>query len=285
MCRSIWIDFALFITNHRHPLLSPSFSAAKASDASHAVTDVVHAAKSQLGNYTYAAWRKVDAAQYAKLANGTCNPAAKPLKPVTTFAIDGSGLILPFYSGVVQGLQTRGVLTADVMRSAKFGGLSGGSITSLMTALGYSGQDQFDLFLGALAAMQACLAVSGGDPLACTLNSDGVPIYRASIAARYPGNTAAETVNGRLTIWTCGVDVMSTTIENSVAQGTNKVGRRERERQRWQAPIHPPPFATLAPLSPIVAYANGLHRFFINFFTNLPQLFLSGPRSTTSSPT
>lgn len=105
--------------------------ATAASSASHAVTDALHAAKSPAGNATYAAFQAIDTLMYNKTKPGVCNPANK--KKIEVFAIDGSGLLLPFYSGVIQALQDRGVLTPEVMATAKFGGLSGGAFTSVMT--------------------------------------------------------------------------------------------------------------------------------------------------------
>lgn len=104
---------------------------AAASSSSHAFTNAVHDAKSTAGNATYAAFQAIDTLMYNKTRPGVCNPANK--KKIEVFAIDGSGLLLPFYSGVIQALQDRGVLTPEVMATAKFGGLSGGAFTSVMT--------------------------------------------------------------------------------------------------------------------------------------------------------
>ena len=52
---------------------------------------------------------KVDAAEFAawNASAKTCNNASILPKPKLSFAFQGSGLLLPFYSGVVQALQDR----------------------------------------------------------------------------------------------------------------------------------------------------------------------------------
>jgi hypothetical protein len=204
-----------------------------ASTASHAVTNAVHDAKNPLGNVTYAAFKAVDAALYAKNLSATCNPAdRKP--PPKAFGFDGSGQLLPFYTGVVTGLQARGVLTPEVARSAKFGGLSGGSIVSVLAAAGWSGADMFAAYKQVVSAVQQCAfaVISGGGTLAdaqlqCTLTGVGLPILRAALEARNPDLTSV--INDRVDIWACQVNALGTTLANSVAQGTNKVRGRERE--------------------------------------------------------
>ena len=79
------------------------------SDASHAVTNSISAAKNPLGNATIEAFLKIDAAEFAawNASAKTCNNASFIPKPKLSFAFQGSGLLLPFYSGVVQALQDR----------------------------------------------------------------------------------------------------------------------------------------------------------------------------------
>lgn len=209
-----------------------------ASTASHAVTNAVHDAKNPLGNVTYAAFKAVDAALYSKNLSATCNPAdRKP--PPKAFGFDGSGQLLPFYTGVVTGLQARGVLTPEVARSAKFGGLSGGSIVGVLAAAGWSGTDMFDVYTQVGAAIKQCITdvviASGGTVTPaqaaqqCTLTDVGLPILRAALEARNPDLTSV--INGRVDIWACQVNALGTTLANSVAQGTNKV--RGERGGRW----------------------------------------------------
>jgi hypothetical protein len=68
---------------------------------------------------------------YNKTQPGVCNPANK--KEIEVIGIDGSGLLLPFYQGVIQGLQDRRVITPENLKNIKFGGLSGGALTSTLT--------------------------------------------------------------------------------------------------------------------------------------------------------
>ena len=79
------------------------------SDVSHAVTNAISTAKNPLGNATIEAFLKVDAAEFAawNASAKTCNNASILPKPKLSFAFQGSGLLLPFYSGVVQALQDR----------------------------------------------------------------------------------------------------------------------------------------------------------------------------------
>ena len=82
---------------------------------------------------TLAKFHEIDAAMYAARKPG-CNPAAAARKPRPgAYAFLGSGNLLPFYQGVVQGLQDRRVLTPEVMLGAKFSGFSGGSLTVVLT--------------------------------------------------------------------------------------------------------------------------------------------------------
>lgn len=62
-----------------------------------------------------------------------CDPSARKPAP-EVIAIDGSGLLLPYYQGAIQALQERGVLTPEVIAKAQFGGLSGGALTATLTS-------------------------------------------------------------------------------------------------------------------------------------------------------
>lgn len=84
------------------------------------------------GNATYDAFQAADTLQFNGTRRGVCDPSQRT-PPPEAVAIDGSGLLLPFYLGVVQALQERGVLTPDVIAQAQFGGVSGGSITATLT--------------------------------------------------------------------------------------------------------------------------------------------------------
>lgn len=195
----------------------------KASDASHAVTNAASTAKADLGNVTMAAWHKIDDAKYAKWAasNATCNPLKKRPLPYENYAFQGSGLLLPYYQGVVAGLQARGVLTPAVMATAKFSGLSGGSFTAVLTALGMSGEAQYALWTDIVTAIATCKAGitdAAEAALVCTLHDYGLPILEAAIQKDYPN--AAATIKGRVTIWSCEVDALSTTLGHSVPMGT-----------------------------------------------------------------
>jgi len=197
---------------------------AKASDASHAVTNAASDAKAPLGNVTMAAFHAIDDAEYAKwvASGGTCDPAARKPLPYENYAFLGSGLLLPYYQGVVAALQDRGVLTKDVMASAKFSGLSGGSFTAVLTGLGMPGAAQYAIFKEIAAAIETCKAGYPNDSaeaaLVCTLHDVGVPILEAAIQAAYPD--AAATIKGRVTIWACQVDALSTSLAHSVPLGT-----------------------------------------------------------------
>ena len=156
-----------------------------------------------------AAHLKVDAAEFRawNASAKTCSPNGAPAapRPRLSFAFQGSGLLLPFYQGVVQALQDRGVLSAAVSKSAAFGGGSGGSLTSVLTALGWPGRKQYATFVEILAGIEACKAAAalGGASaqerdLQCTLNSVGLPIVTRKIKEANP-NAAAE-ISNRVTI-------------------------------------------------------------------------------------
>jgi hypothetical protein len=185
-----------------------------------------------------------------------CNPALRKPQP-GAYAFLGSGFLLPYYQGVVQGLQDRGVLTAEVMASAQFSGFSGGSLTAVLTgavgerkaknyppginpthhhpsthipsspttALGWAGPKQYALFQSIAAAISACKAAAPltPNPLAamsqCTLNNVGIPLVATALA----GIDVPAIINGRTSLWACQVNAMATTLDGSVAQGTSKV--------------------------------------------------------------
>jgi hypothetical protein len=152
---------------------------------------------------------------YNKTRNGTCNPANK--KPIEVIAIDGSGLLFPFYAGVIQGLQDRGVITPETIKTTKFGGLSGGALASVLTALGWSGEKMFAFFGQAVADIQYCKATTTNpNPgLVCNLNTQGIALLESMLPPE-----AAAIVSGRATAWACEVDPLGTTLHNSVAFGT-----------------------------------------------------------------
>jgi len=152
---------------------------------------------------------KVDAAEFSawNASAKTCSPnnASFVPKPRLSFAFQGSGLLLPFYQGVVQGLQDSGVLTPAVMRTAAFAGGSGGSLTSVLTALGWPGRKQFAAFAEILGGITKCkdeLARAGESEqeqrLRCTLNTVGLPIVARKIKADNPD--AAAEISNRVTI-------------------------------------------------------------------------------------
>ena len=148
------------------------------SDASHAVSNGLTSLEDPLGTVAMADHIKVDAAEFRawNASAKTCSNASLIPKPRLSFAFQGSGLLLPFYQGVVQGLQDRGVLSPAVSKTAAFGGGSGGSLTSVLTALGWPGSKQYETFVGILLAIGACkadLAAQGASDLEqklqCTL--------------------------------------------------------------------------------------------------------------------
>ena len=129
--------------------------------------------------------------------------------------------MLPFYSGVVQALQDRNVLTPNISRSASFGGQSGGAITAVLTALGVPGLQQFQIFQQALVGVAICQATLPADQQLqeCSFNKIGLPLLAAAIRA--VNSDAVKAINKRVVLWSCQVDVLSTTLLNGVAQGTS----------------------------------------------------------------
>ena len=212
------------------------------SDKIHTITNGIRNAASPLGGKAVAAWEAISAAQYAAWVKGggnetECKPGAGALKAglgakgePLSFAFQGSGTLLPFYFGVVQGLQDKGVMTPEVAASAQFGGLSGGAITSVFTALGYSGKEMTAILAQVYANLLACLVANAGDTTKCPLFDFVIPGIEAAINAKGPD--AHERVAGRVTLWTCQVDSQGQTNLDSVTMGTSKVGKRERGERR-----------------------------------------------------
>jgi hypothetical protein len=200
------------------------------SDKWHALTNAARDAAGPLGVKAMATWREVSEVQHAAWVKGnaTCKPGAGAVKPglgakgePLSFAFQGSGTLLPYYFGVVQGLQDAGVLTPAVAATAQFGGLSGGSITSVLTALGYSGREMVAILTAVYAELKACLVRTGGDATQCPLFDFVIPGVQAAIEAKGPG--AADAVSGRVTIWSCQVNSQAVTNKGSVTMGTSKV--------------------------------------------------------------
>ena len=97
------------------------------------------------------------------------------------------------------------MLSPAVSKTAAFGGGSGGSLTSVLTALGWPGSKQYETFVGILLAIGACkadLAAQGASDLEqklqCTLNSIGLPIIKRKIKEDNPD--AAAEISNRVTI-------------------------------------------------------------------------------------
>ena len=211
------------LTQNKSEGVSPALAGLKegASEASHKVSAYIHGAKNPFGDLTMEAWHKLDDeawAAYNKTGGGKCDPATRPqfagtvgtfkglLEAPLSFAFSGSGTLLPFHEGVIQGLQDRGVLTDEVMREAAFGGVSGGAITAVLTALGMPGQEQYTLFLGIATGIAICQS-RYPDPLDkklnCTLQSVGLPVLAKVLQTKYPD--AVKIINGRVNVWACQV--------------------------------------------------------------------------------
>lgn len=192
----------------------------------HVASNAKHDILSTLGPKAYDAWLALSAKDFAAWnATGgttTCDPSKRPKNTAATysFAFQGSGLLLPFYQGVVQGLQLRGVLDGETMATAKFSGQSGGAITSALTAVGYTGYEQLGLLGTILVRLAACNV--NPPPGGCFINAVGAPIISAAILAKDPD--AAKNLSGRLSVWACEVDVTKASNTYSVSQGTNTVG-------------------------------------------------------------
>ena len=192
----------------------------------HVASNAKHDILSTLAPKAYDAWLALSAKDFAAWnATGgttTCDPSKRPKNTAATysFAFQGSGLLLPFYQGVVHGLQLRGVLDGETMATAKFSGQSGGAITSALTAVGYTGFEQLALLGTILVRLAACNA--SPPPGGCFINAVGAPIISAAILAKDPD--AAKNLSGRLSVWACEVDVTKASNTYSVSQGTNTVG-------------------------------------------------------------
>lgn len=189
------------------------------------------------------AWLTIDAKEYAALnaTGNTCDPSSRSSEPLS-FAFQGSGLLLPYYAGVVDALQQRGVITPQVAASAKFGGLSGGSIVSALTALGFSGQEVKLAWYDIQQAINTCLQTT---PANCGLSTSGFASLKAKILAKIPTEREVlDKLNGRLQIWSCQLNAMQSTMANSVSMGTSQVrGRGQGKRcfffDRHDRPLSP----------------------------------------------
>lgn len=110
------------------------------------------------------------------------------------------------------------------MKTAQFAGFSGGSLTVVLTGLGWSGRRQYALFNDVVAAIGACkaAALSAPNPQAaaskCTLNNAGIGIIAAALA----GTNVPAAINKRVSIWACQVNAMATTLDGGVTEGTDK---------------------------------------------------------------
>lgn len=185
------------------------------SDASHAVSNGITSLEDPLGTVAMANHLKIDAAEFRawNASAKTCSNASLIPKPKLSFAFQGSGQLLPFYQGVVQGLQDRGVLSPAVSKTAAFGGGSGGALTSVLTALGWPGSKQYKTFKAILNGIGKCqeklanellllnfssAEIKQEQQLQCTLNSIGLPIVTQQIKEDNPD--AAAEISNRVTI-------------------------------------------------------------------------------------
>jgi len=141
-------------TTHHHP---PFNNTAVTNEKTHALSNAVREAKSPLGEATFHAFQDLARKEYYETTFGVCDKTKKSALPLS-FAFQGSGQLLPFYQGVVDGLYERGVLTPKIARTAHFGGLSGGGLTSVLTALGFTGTEQLALSAEFAEAIETCLA-------------------------------------------------------------------------------------------------------------------------------
>ena len=192
--------------------------------ATHKASNAIHDAKSPLAGAAYNAFLDLAAKEANHTARGGCDPAARKKKAgggllPLSFAFQGTGNLFPFETGVVSGLYARGVLTPEVARAAHFGGLSGGGVTSVLTALGFTAEEQQQVAKKVSDAIEACL--TSPPPNECEQWPLTVPILKKEILAKDPD--AVHSLSGRLTLWTCQVDALSDSNKHSVAQGTSKV--------------------------------------------------------------
>ena len=265
---TLTLSLSLSLPTHTSPVL--------VSDKAHALPTAVHDAKGPLAAKLLDTWQAINEAEWKKYnaSGGGCDAAARKAADMLplSFGIQGSGALLPFYQGVIQGLYNRGALTPEKAAKMHFGGLSGGgesggrggdekgqgrhremewgtgsrvpvrrlggapsdfslsltpssflfsrlpsppALTSILTALGFTGEEQYELQLKMLKAYGEC----GG---ACpqSLYDVILPILRKAILAKNDDPVAV--LNGRVTIWACQVNAMTDTNKHSVAQGTSK---------------------------------------------------------------
>lgn len=92
----------------------------------------------ELGTSTHAARSTVHAA-----ATPQGGPKRQLTPANTPVALQGSGLLITYYSGVVEALQQQAVITPD---ATQLSGLSGGAWTAALTALGLPGTAQRDVW-------------------------------------------------------------------------------------------------------------------------------------------
>lgn len=82
-----------------------------------------------------------------------------------------------------------------------------------------------------IAGLNQCLAQYSTDPvegkLKCALNVVAFPILKAQMLQKATEAEILARVNGRINIWACQVNPLSTSIANSVSQGTNKFSSLE----------------------------------------------------------
>jgi hypothetical protein len=110
--------------------LAPHTSPVLVSEKAHALPTAVHDAKGPLAAKLLDTWQAINEAEWKHFnaSGGRCDPAdrkAADLLPLS-FGIQGSGLLMPFYHGVIQGMYDRGVLTSEKAAKTHFGGQSGG---------------------------------------------------------------------------------------------------------------------------------------------------------------
>lgn len=200
---------------------------AAVSDKTHDVSGAVQSAADPLGALLLTKFHAIDDAEYEKRTSGCKKTGTKKPEPPGAYAFLGSGNLLPYYQGIVAALQDRGVLTEEVLRTARFSGFSGGSLTAVLTALGWPGRKQFALYEAIFGAVASCLAAAQtpAERLKCTLNGVGIPIVREALA----DTDVPSIINDRTSLWACQVNALGTTLDGSVAMGTTKVRGRARE--------------------------------------------------------
>jgi hypothetical protein len=246
------------------------------------VSNAIRDAMSPLAEVAYDAFIAL-AAKEANATRGECDPAVrkKQVLPLS-FAFQGTGNLFPFETGVVSGLYARGVLTPEIARTAHFGGLSGGGVTSVLTALGFTAEEQGLVAANVFTAIKHCLEEPRPE-IECKQWPLTIPVLKAAILAKDPN--AVRTLSGRLTLWTCQVDALSDSNKHSITQGTSKVSEGQ-GRTRASAQTTRCWCSLLMERPP----SSARHPRLIEFHprTHTPthtHTFNSGTRSTTSSPT